>query len=217
LKDIVDADLGDKWYISDTSIKPYPACRHNHYALDLVSKIVKENKLKPEKISMIVIRGLGSYKQPPWNNYEPQNQFELQFSVPFAVAIAVHQIKPGPRWMDADLLKNEILQNFAKRIVIEVEPEIAEIVKLRLPLPTLEIPTTVKIIAEGKEYTATTRNAKGDGFSISTRMTDEEVMEKFKENASNILKEEKIEWIIEKVFALDKLGDIEELFQSPNY
>lgn len=213
LKDIVVADLGDKWYISGTSIKPYPTCRHNHYVLDMVNKIAREEKLKPEKISRIVIKGLANYKKPPWNNYEPKNEFELQFSIPFAVALVAYQIRPGPRWMDAELLRNEKLRSLARRVEIEVEPEIAEIVRKSLPLPTLEIPTTLRIDAEGKEYIATTRNAKGDGFSKDARMSDEEVIEKFKENALNVLRKEEIEWIIEKVFNLEKLENIRELFQ----
>lgn len=213
LKEVVEADLGDKWYISDTSLKPYPTCRHIHYALDLVSKVVKEERLEPKTISRVVIRGLGNYKQSPWNNYEPRNEFELQFSLPFALAIAAHQIKPGPKWLSPALLKDENLRDFAKKVVIEVEPEITELIKRKLPLPTLEIPTSIKIIADGMEYSATTRNAKGDGFSMDLRMTDEEVIEKFKENASSVLRTEKIEGIIQKVFHLEELEGIQDLFR----
>lgn len=212
LKDIICVDLGDRWYISETSIKPYPACRHNHYALDLVSKIVKEHNIKPEKISKIIVRGLGSYRQPPWNNYEPKNQFELQFSVPFTVALSALQIKPGPKWMDGDLLKNETLKNLARKVVLEVNPGIAQKIKETLPLPTVDIPTTVEIRAGGRKYTAETRYAKGDGFSREKRMTDEEVMEKFKENTSGVLQGKKMERMIEKVLALDKLKDVGEVF-----
>lgn len=44
-------------------------------------------------------------------------------------------------------------------------------------------------------------------------MTVEEVKEKFRENSSNVLEEKRIEELIEKVFGLDKLEDMGELFK----
>ena len=48
-------DLGKKWYITESSIKPYPCCRQFNSSIDMITKIMKQNTLRPDNIDSIKI------------------------------------------------------------------------------------------------------------------------------------------------------------------
>jgi outer membrane protein assembly factor BamA len=74
-----------------------------------------------------------------------------------------------------------------------------------------ELPTGVTIVAKGRVLSASTSSADGDGFCEGTRMSDEKVKEKFRDNASKVISDARIEEAIEKVFHLEDLKDVRAL------
>lgn len=203
-------DLGEKWYIGITSLKPYPICRHNQYVVDLVNKIVKENNLEVEEIEEIVIRGVANYTKPPWNNYEPKNEFEFEFSLPCQVALAAKRV-PAREWLDPNIFLASDVGKLAKKVKFEVEDSLWKLILEKHPEPVTELPTSVTIVAKGRPLSANTSSAKGDGFSEEARMSDEELKEKFRNNSSKIISDAKIEEAIEKIFHLEDLKDMKKL------
>jgi 2-methylcitrate dehydratase PrpD len=207
---LIIKDLGEKWYIGETSIKPYPICRHNHYVVDLVDKIVRENDLDSEEIEQIVVKGLANYMKPPWNNYEPKNEFEFEFSVPCQVAVAAMRVPPS-QWLYPGTFLAPNVVKLAKKVKFEVEPSIGKLILEKHPEPVLEIPTSVTVVSRGRLLDGKTRLARGDGFSEETRMNDEELKEKFRSNSSKVISDHKIEKVIERVFHLEDVKDVWEL------
>jgi hypothetical protein len=53
--------------------------------------------------------------------------------------------------------------------------------------------------------------AKGDGFSEETRMSDEELQEKFRRNSYDVIDKAKIEKVIDMVFHIEDVSDITDL------
>ena len=49
------AELGSRWWIRDTSFKPYPCCRFLHHAMDLIAALVEEHRIDPDAIERMVV------------------------------------------------------------------------------------------------------------------------------------------------------------------
>ena len=207
MRDEILADIGDRWYISETSIKPYPHCRHTHYALDAFAHILREHDLNAGEIEIVTVTGFANYTIRPWNNHSPSNVFEGQFSLPYAMSLIALGVPPGPKWMDPSRLEDPEVRRFADKVRTQIEPRTIELTARSLPRPLKEAPTTVEVKARGKTFSHSISTAKGDGFSKTSQMCDEEVVEKFRENASYTLTAERSQALVELVFDLEHCDD----------
>src|SRR2546423_11242219 len=54
--DLMYGDLGRRWFIAETSIKPYPFCRFFHTGLDQFGKILSEEHLSAGDIERVIVR-----------------------------------------------------------------------------------------------------------------------------------------------------------------
>jgi 2-methylcitrate dehydratase PrpD len=203
--------LGEEWHVGLTSIKPYPHCRHTHYALDLVSRIVREKSLTADAIDNIHVEGFASFGVPPWNNYHPASPFEVQFSLPYGVAMAAAGIPPGPEWMREERLADPVVAQLAQRVTSAPHPEIQERIVAAWPDPLTEVPTRVTITARGAKVTATDTFASGDGFAPTHRLSDDTLIAKFRRNAEPVLAPDAIDGLIDAVFDLDREGSLSAL------
>jgi 2-methylcitrate dehydratase PrpD len=209
-QDLMMRDLGEKWYIGVTSIKPYPICRHNHYVVDLVDRLVRENDISSEEIQQVIIKGLANYTRPPWNNPEPKNEFEFEFSVPCQVALAAMKISAN-QWLGPEIFSAADVVKLSKKVKFAVEPSISKLIVENHPEPIMEMPTSVTIFTKDRILSGKTSLAKGDGFSEETRMSDEELQEKFRRNSYDVIDNAKIEKVIDMVFHIEDVSDITDL------
>ncbi len=86
-------DLGERFEILGTAIKPYPCCRCNHGVIDAVLLLVREHRLAPADIQSVelgICRDcIPQVAEPESTRKAPQNIVDGQFSVFFAAAIAL--------------------------------------------------------------------------------------------------------------------------------
>ncbi len=200
--------LGEQWHLGLTSIKPYPHCRHTNYALDLVRRIVEAERLRPDEIDAIEVRGFGNYTVHPWNTYAPRNEFEAQFSLPYAVALVAAGVPAGPGWYAKERLQDAALADLARRVTSAAHPEVAKRVAAAWPEPLREVPTAVTIRARGRTFSAEDCFAMGDGFAPTHRLDDEALSRKFRANAEAVLPPHAVESLIEAVLDLDRMKSL---------
>lgn len=212
--DIMVDGLGKKWWLSETSFKPYPSCRYTHHPIDLIFKIMSENKLKPHEIDKIIVRVHSvAIRQHLGENYKPENQIDAEFSIPYLVAVAVSGIKPGPDWHNPSKLQDQSILELAKKVKVELEPSSLEpmLQELEKEGRFKKAPTSVEIICKGKSFRAQTDYARGDPWAEEFRMSDAELQDKFKMLSSGILPNSKIDSAIKLLSRLDDLENIAEL------
>jgi 2-methylcitrate dehydratase PrpD len=200
--------LGQRWHLGLTSIKPYPHCRHTTYALDLVQRIVMEQRLRSEEIDAIEVCGFGNYTVPPWSTYPPRNEFEAQFSLPYAVSLVASGIPPGPGWYSEERLRDPVLAQLARRVTAVPNPDVNRQVAAAWPEPVREIPTRVTIRARGRSFTAEDRFARGDGFAPTHRLDDAALVAKFRANAEAVLASGDIDRLADTIFDLEKIESL---------
>lgn len=209
---ILIGELGKKWYIVEgMAFKPYPCCRWLHPAIDILTGIIKEHALRPQDIDRITIKSHIPLK-PIFVNYEPLYPMDTSHSIPYNVAVAAFGVRPGHDWPRRE--RDPAILKLASRVRVIEDPRAKEVVMNELSIYKggfKKAPTTVEVIVNGKTFGHSAEYAKGDPWTSETAMTDEELKEKFRENASWKLDSDVIKEIIEEIYSLEKRGDIASL------
>ncbi|MFH1087663.1 MAG: MmgE/PrpD family protein [Chloroflexota bacterium] len=188
-------DLGTSWHIMNTSFKPWPSCRWTHHPLTLFSDIAKDNDLKPDEIEKVVVKG--SWMNRAFDSPDPApGPIGPQFNIQHAIAAVALGIPPGPNWQKPEVINDTRVKEFRRRVFLERGPrtlrgarddEVIRTITGELPGFFTKIPTTVEITTRGTTFSKSGVYAKGDPWSPETRLTDEELDQKFYLNAVEMM------------------------------
>lgn len=112
------ASPDDPWHLTQTSIKPWPCCRHTHPAIDAVLTIYKDmNKPVKEIIVRTYQAALDVCDRP-----EPANEYEAKFSLQHCVSAALEE---GIIEFDSfNAQTREKFKDTRRKIRVERSPEI---------------------------------------------------------------------------------------------
>jgi 2-methylcitrate dehydratase PrpD len=209
--DVIIADLGKKWLFTPfVSYKPYPFCRNMATPLDCLIHLVEENDIKPEEIESIHALTEGFAMEPVWLNRIIERPSDAQFSMAHGLALVAHRIPPGPRWQDMDVVMNPSILKLMDKVTCDVHPDY---VKALEENPTAR-PSKVEIRARGKVFVEERLYPKGSPSPLpETYSTTNELIAKFKTNASRMLLPQKIEAAVDMLLKLEDIKDISDLLK----
>jgi len=105
---LIDPDVG--WLLHETSLKPYPACRHAHPAIDaaLINRTNLNHSSSDEKIIIRTYSDAVKFCDCP----DPKSKIEAKFSIQHSVAIA---IKNGS--VNLDDFEQEAIQDIETKAI----------------------------------------------------------------------------------------------------
>ena len=206
---VMVAQLGEKWYLPETSYKPWPSCRLTHSPLTAFTRIIEDNALKCEEIEKVLIKGREMATSTRFRNQEPVGMVSSQFNHPHAIAMVALGIK-RPMWHSPSVANDPRVREFRRKVVVELESEPPKIGAELFPPPSVEV------IARGQTFRGRAVRDKGDPGDKETYFTDGELKEKFRELALPIHPgsqswEDRTKEAIEVVFNLEKVEDLGEL------
>lgn len=204
--DSVVSALGKEWrFPRATTIKQYPCCRIMHGALDCLAAIVDENDLRPQEVDSIHAYLEASCVEPIFHNRELANQIDAQFSVAYNLSVLSFGIKPGFRWQEWGTMSNPEIRQFMDKVTFEPHPAYVDALKKD---PEARI-SRVEVSARGKTFVQERDFIKGTPSSDpATAITDDELLAKFKDNASLILPARKVDEAASRLMDLDGVGDV---------
>ncbi len=112
----------DRYAILGIYFKPYAVCRWAHPSVDAVLELAGRHGVRPGEIEKILVETF--YEVTRLVNYAPRNAIAAQFSIPFALAVALlyGRIEPGDV-SEVNLKKPEIL-TLAQKVDVIVDPDI---------------------------------------------------------------------------------------------
>lgn len=114
------AGLGTVWETMRIGVKPYPACRYTHAAVDGLLALKRELGLAPEEIEGVTVglhrNGITLVGAPLADKRRARSVVEGQFSMPFAAAVALIRDRFG--WDDYDLLGDPLADALADRVEV---------------------------------------------------------------------------------------------------
>ncbi|SPM34859.1 2-methylcitrate dehydratase PrpD [Mycobacterium rhizamassiliense] len=204
------AELGETWQVSRTSFKPYSACRYGHPAIALFTKLIRRHELEPQDIDRVVVRTFERGVNWLGPTYAPETPSDLQFSIPMALGAAAHGSDLGPSWQDDESIHDPRYLAFARKVVVEGHPDSGKVIFEQM-LATgrfTRIPNEVQINARGKEFSESCEYVWGDPGSDDTRMTDDQVKDKYRTYAQAALSAAQVDQSLQVMFTLDKVNNV---------
>jgi 2-methylcitrate dehydratase PrpD len=201
--------LGKKWNILDTCMKPFPACRCTHSAIEAILNLKEKWNFKPADIAKIHVRESSFNSRivctPPEKVYNPKTVPEAQFSLPYVLSVTV---LTGEVWLDSyseTMRSRTDVRELMKKVSFEEDPN--------LPDVACELTLTLK---NGLEYTQKIIYPKGD--RAFNPIEKEAVIAKFRRLATYSafpLKEKVVDSLVNTVMSMEDVDDIQKRLVLP--
>ncbi len=196
--------LGDKFKISECSIKPFPSEALTHAPISAVLDLVKEYNLKPEEIEYVEVYTLKRAAEilADERKYIIDSRETADHSLPYCIAAAIVRRRLTTEEFSQEALRDaQILENVPKvRAVLEPSFE------ARFPA---EQPCRVVIkTIDGRYFERERAFPKGDPRD---KLTTEELKEKFSSLAEGLLNASQQERVFQAVYNLESLERVSDL------
>jgi 2-methylcitrate dehydratase PrpD len=215
------ADLGKRWYIMDAGFKPYPFCRWFHTGIKLLEGIIQEHDLEPGDIDRILVNTHPLATTLPTfaaaDKWAESNGKELWLavdSITYVLACTAYRITPGPEWAKEETLASPRIAGMTRKITHGEHPDAMRRTAAWPGHPGKifsQPPTSIEVISKKGRFAAESSDIPGDSWNPKARLTDDEIVAKFKNNASYVLDGKQIERIIGVIEGLDKIKSPGEL------
>ncbi len=80
---------------------------------------MSEHHLNGEMVREIKVASISELKN--WFvDYEPKTLVDVVFSLPYSIAMVVHQVKPGLDWFRTEILADPKIKDMALRVKVEL-------------------------------------------------------------------------------------------------
>ncbi len=193
--------LGTEWLITRCGYKAFPTEALTHQPMSAVQGIMKDEGLAAEDVAKIHIqtttRGADILSDP--SKYDPQTKETADHSLPYCLAAVAADGGVYPNSFEQEKLFDPRIRTLLKKIAVVANAEIDAL-----------FPGTKRAIAtiatnDGRTFERTVDHAKG---SPENPLTDDELVAKFRANASGVMDTAAQDRVIEATFAFEKVTDL---------
>ncbi len=119
------AELGERHYIAEMSLKPYPSCRYTHSYIDATLDVMKQHAISPQDVEEVVAHvspGDRHVWEPEEHKRTPRAVIDATFSGQFAIANAiVNRSATLEHYSDTGIADPDVLA-MARRVRTEPSP-----------------------------------------------------------------------------------------------
>jgi 2-methylcitrate dehydratase PrpD len=151
----VTAGLGDGWKLPGSSIKPYPACRHTHAAVDATLALREAHGLNNADVDRIEIDAYQSTIDLT-DNPAPATPYAAKFSVQYCVARALADGAVKIADFDPVRIAEPAMRQLMQRTTVRLDRDL----DARVPM---QLPSRVRLVLQdGRTVEETILDAKGD-------------------------------------------------------
>lgn len=113
-------DLGVDFNVASAYIKPYACCRGSHSTIDTVLSLIRERNVTPEDVRHISITA-GETAVNMLSVDPIETVFDAQFSLPYAVTVALHNRAVGLDQFDPPRIAEPAIQETFQKISMHVD------------------------------------------------------------------------------------------------
>ena len=150
-----DAVLSDApgWKLPETSMKPYPCCRHTHPAIDAALEVrERTGGALPASVRITTYPAALDVTNRP----APHGRHEAHFSMQYCVATALVRGRPGLDAFDDEAVEDRLVREVLEKTSVDTSAELAAAYPHRWG-------AGVQVeLADGREVGTLRRSAKGD-------------------------------------------------------
>lgn len=195
--DSVLKDLGTNWISNAFRYKAFPCCSMFHVELSCFLDLVEKHHLKAEEIESVALLGHPTLDAPCFTNPAVKQIADIQFGPATIFAMAINGVPKGADWQDLNLANSLRIVNFAKKVKYQGSTEFGSTQMSK-----------VEIAARGQTFKGQLSRAE------MHKLSDDEIIEKFKSNSSRLLTDKKIAGAIDLILNLEKLKDLSEVVKN---
>lgn len=191
--------LGDKWYLDEVAIKPYPICHLLHACADAALALKRKHNLQPAdiaKVRALLHPDTFHYVcEPAEMRRKPVSDYMAKFSVQFVAAACFVRGKFGFAELETDALNDAQILALAQRVSHDADPE--------SQFPKYFSGGVVVTTRDGRELVHMEKINRGAG---ERALTGDEIAAKFMENAQLVISRPRAERLRDAVLDLEKLS-----------
>lgn len=192
--------LGRRFEILYTGIKPYACCRQHHSAIDAVLEIKERHKLSADQVAAVKLRTFVVASRG--TNKTPDSVPAAKYSAPYTIALALALGQNRREQYTMGLIQDRSLLELAARVEVVADAELEALYDEKWA-SIVEITTK-----SGSLLTARRDLPKGEPeYPIS----DRELKDKFMSLATDCVSPERAEAIWTAVFKLDEMNSLSDL------
>jgi len=118
--------LGQEWELMNVAVKPLPACHFTHSCADAAIALRREHNIQPEQIehvrALVPQEVIKTVCEPVQHKKRPQNSYDAQFSIPYAVASGLVRGRFGLADQEESALRDPVVLGVAAQVDYEVDP-----------------------------------------------------------------------------------------------
>lgn len=202
----IGEDWGNPWDFVQpgAGIKFQPSGSMSFCAAQVAMELAIEHNIRPEEIESVSCRT--SALAMELGHFEvPRDVNEAQYSIPWAVAVAITDRKRGLAQFSADRIKDAKVLALTKKVEMSLHPDLATLVDIH-DLAACDLAVTMK---DGRQFSKFQRRPMGypGGEPWTAAMLDE----KFRETASLALAPHAVEQAMTMLRDIEGIHDIREL------
>jgi 2-methylcitrate dehydratase PrpD len=195
----ITAGLGADFQILQTAVKPHACCRYTQAPIDATLAVTKEHHLQPGGVKSVTVgmleTGIPVICEPAQRKMQPLSVVDMQFSLPFGVAVALAKRQAGLSEFTLEMLQDSDVKALMPKIGYQRDPE------LEKNYPK-EWPAWVRVTLNGgEEVSAQVRFPKGDP---ENPLSWDELMEKYRSLAGAVWNQQKLETVRDAVRRLEE-------------
>ena len=196
-------DIGEKFELMQTAVKPYPSCRYGHAGIDAALALRAELALKPDEIEGatygISNAGMLLVGVPAEKKANPENVVDGQFSGPFVISSAL--VTGAMGWDSYRKLHDPVIRALLPKVRCEHDDEI----EAEFPR---NMSGKVTLRARGQTFVKTVRVPKGEPANF---LSEAELRAKFAGLADSVLGADRTARLADAVLAIDRTNDVASL------
>jgi 2-methylcitrate dehydratase PrpD len=197
---VVDG-LGQDWECVKSSFKPYPCGHVVHPFVDAILALHRDDGLRWQDVERIdcptAAWMIPIMCEPRAVKLRPESDYHAKFSFPYALAAALYFGRLGVEAFTAAEIHNPELLGLVQRVHNEVDPSAPD-------------PSRFKgwVIVTTKSGRRLEKIVEDNWGSERNPLRPDDVRAKFRDNAALVMAPERIDQVVERVDALDRIDDV---------
>ncbi len=193
--------LGSEFLITECGYKAFPTEALTHQPITAVLEVMSANDIDAHDVAEVLIktttRGADILSDP--SKYEPRTKETADHSLPYCIAVAVAKGNVLPSDFEEEALTDPFVWETLPKIKVVADPEIDAM------FPGIKRAIVTITTEAGQSYTIQEDHAKG---RAERPLSDQELIDKFRANASHAMTESSLDRVVDATFALEEVATV---------
>jgi len=193
--------LGEEFLITQCGYKAFPTEALTHQPITATLEVMAENGIDPHQVEKVLVktttRGADILSDP--SKYKPTTKETADHSLPYCIAVTIAKGNVLPSDFEEEALKDPFVWELLSKIKVVTDPEIDAL------FPKVKRAIVTVTTKDGGSFTKQEDFAKG---RAERPLTDEELIGKFRANASGVVTDNRLDEIARGTLNLEGISDI---------